>query len=409
LNTDSRLEQILAAALQARQHEHLLRRRVTCRHLDATHVEIAGRRMVNFATNDYLGLAWHPRVREAAGAAARSHGAGSGASALVSGYTDLHAQAEEEIARWKGTQAAVILPSGYQANLAAIVAIAKAAESTGRPIRLLMDKLVHASLIDAVALSGCRFRVFPHNGIEKLSRLLVVGDKNGDASRFPAEPPPLDVIVTESIYSMDGDAAPVKRLAELSAASSAAWLLDEAHGTGVYGQHGSGYAAEQGVSADVTIVTLSKAMGCSGGAVCGSRALCDAIVNFGRAYVYSTALPPPTVASVLAALAVMRDEPSRQARVRELGVRVRAQLASLPLDTKITGGDSPIIAVVVGDAQQAIGISQRMADAGYWIPAIRPPTIPPNQSRLRITLSSEHSDTEIDGMIAAMAGAIEGA
>ena len=399
---------MLALALQTRQHEHLLRRRLTCRYLDATHVEIAGRRMVNFATNDYLGLAWHPRVREAASAAAHSHGAGSGASPLVSGYTDLHAHAEEEIARWKGTQAAVVLPSGYQANLAAIVAIAKAAESTGRPIRLLMDKLVHASLIDAAALSGCPFRIFPHNGIEKLSRLLAAGDRKGDAGSLPDDRLTLNVIVTESIYSMDGDAAPVKQLAELSAASSAAWLLDEAHGTGVYGQHGSGYAAEQGVSGDVTIVTLSKAMGCAGGAVCGSRALCDAIVNFGRAYVYSTALPPPTVASVLAALAVMRGEPQRQARVRELGLRVRSQLAALPMDARITGGDSPIIAVIVGDAQRATAVAQRMADAGFWIPAIRPPTVPLKQSRLRISLSCGHTDAEIDGMIKTLDKAIGG-
>lgn len=366
--------------------------------------------MVNFATNDYLGLAWHPRVREAAQSAARSHGAGSGASALVSGYTDLHARAEEELARWKGTAAAVILPSGYQANLAAIVAIAKAAEATGRGIRLLMDKLVHASLIDAAGLSGCPFRIFPHNGMAKLSRLLEprsIGEKNGDAASFSDDQRPLDIIVTESIYSMDGDAAPVKRLAELSAASSSAWVLDEAHGTGVYGDAGRGYAAEQGVSADVTVVTLSKAMGCAGGAVCGSRALCDAIVNFGRAYIYSTALPPPTVGSVLAALEVMRDEPERQMRVRELGVRVREQLVGLKMDARITSGDSPIIAVILGDAQRTTGVAERMADAGYWIPAIRPPTVPLEQSRLRISLSREHTDSEIDGMIETLGRAIE--
>jgi 8-amino-7-oxononanoate synthase len=404
LNTHSYLEQMLAEAVQARQQTHLLRHRVPNRHLDATHVEVAGRRLVNFATNDYLGLARHPKLIEAAQSAAQSHGVGSGASALVSGYTDLHARAEEELARWKGTQAAVILPSGYQANLAAIVAIAKAADSAGRSVRVLMDKLVHASLIDAVAVSGCRFRIIPHNGISKLARLL---EKNGDAASSSNDKHPLDVIVTESIYSMDGDAAPVRELAELAAASSAAWILDEAHGTGVYGASGRGYATEMGVAPDATIVTLSKAMGCAGGAVCGSRAMCDAIVNFGRAYVYSTALPPPTVATVLAALAVMRDEPNRQARVREMSVRLRTQLAALNLGAKITVGDSPIIAVIVGNAQRATSVAERMRDAGYWIPAIRPPTVPLEQSRLRISLSCEHSDAEIDGLVAALERAIK--
>jgi 7-keto-8-aminopelargonate synthetase-like enzyme len=266
-----------------------------------------------------------------------------------------------------------------------------------------MDKLVHASLIDAVALSGSPFRVFPHNGLPKLAHLL----KKGVRSHFPAGEPALDVIVTESIYSMDGDAAPVKELSAMAGEASAAWILDEAHGTGVYGEGGRGFASENGVAPDITIVTLSKAMGCGGGAVCGSRAFCDAIVNFGRAYIYSTALPPATVAAALASLAVMRDEPHRQQRVRDLGVRVRAQLAAASIDARITGGDSPIIACILGDARRALAVSERMTDAGFWIPAIRPPTVPLEQSRLRITLSCEHTDAEIDAMIAALRRAIE--
>src|SRR4051812_6167694 len=225
--------------------------------------------------------------------AAQSHGAGAGAAPLISGYTDLHASAERALARWKGTESAVLLPSGYQANLAAVQALAAIGERSGRPVHFLLDKLVHASLIDAVRETRAEFRIVQHQGVEKIERLLLEGA--GERTQ---------VVVTESIFSMDGDAADLSGLAALKAKCPFVLLLDEAHGTGVYGPSGAGLAAERGLgdAVDVTIVTLSKAMGSGGGAVCASSAFCEAVVNFGRAYIFSTPLPPAPAAAAGAAI-----------------------------------------------------------------------------------------------------------
>jgi 8-amino-7-oxononanoate synthase len=383
------LNSLLAAALDERRSSHLLRRRNTVRPLDATHVEIDGVRCVNFCSNNYLGLTHHPRVVEAVAQAARDYGAGAGASALISGYTDLHASAERSLAAWKGTESSVLLPSGYQANHAAVQTIASVAEARGKPVRFLIDKLSHASLIDAVRGGGLPFRVFPHNDLAKLSRLLE-----------ESEPRELQVVVTESVFSMDGDAAPLAGLAELKRSHPFVLLLDEAHGSGVYGPNGSGLAAETGLTAtvDVFVVTLSKALGAVGGAVCASRNFCDALENFGRAYIYSTAVPPGVAAACEAAIGVMRDEPDRQRRVRELASRVRAALR--------LGGDCPIVPVILGVEAEAIEAAERLRREGLLVLPVRPPTVPRGSSRLRVTLSCEHSDGEVDRLIELLCGLV---
>jgi 8-amino-7-oxononanoate synthase len=375
----------LAAALGERSRSNQLRQRQLIRPIDSVHVEIDGRRYVNFCSNNYLGLTHHPRVIEAAARAAQSHGAGAGASGLISGYTDLHASAERALARWKATESAVLLASGYQANHAIVQTIAGIAQSTGTRARFLLDKIAHASLIDAIRATDLPLRVFPHNHLEKLERLL----SEADATER-------QIVVTESIFSMDGDASPLAGLAQLKSRFPFVLLLDEAHGSGVYGANGSGYANELGLTdvVDLFVVTLSKSLGGAGGAVCASKEWCDALVNFGRAYVYSTAPPPAVAAACEAAIEIMSKEPERQRRVRELSKRVRAALHLM--------GDSPIVPLVVGEESAAIEAAARLREKGMLVLPVRPPTVPRGASRLRVTLSCDHSDEEVQTLIDAI-------
>jgi 8-amino-7-oxononanoate synthase len=393
----------LRAELDSLAAASLLRTRRVVRQVDATHVELEdGRRLINFAANDYLALSHHPHVRRTVANVIRTEGFGSGASALISGYTQHHAEAERRIAAWKGTEAAVLLGSGYQANLAAIQTIASLAaglvtEVTGtlspgqedaHGVRFLLDKLVHASLIDAVRGSGLPFRIFPHNGLAKLKRLLA-----------EADPRELQVVVTESVFSMDGDTADLHGLAALKAGRPFVLLLDEAHASGVYGRHGAGLAAELGVAhdvVDVSVVTLSKALGCFRGAVCASRDFCDLLANRGRAYVFATSLPGCVAAGVTGALDVIEREPEHARRLRDIARRVRTAL-SLPGPP-----DSPILPVILGDAGRAVRAAEQLQSKGLWVLAVRPPTVSRGSSRLRVTLSSAHSDDEIDRLIAAL-------
>lgn len=387
-------QRLIAGELQGLRESNLLRRRRAVTPLDATHVEIDGRRYVNFASNNYLGLTHHPRVIDAARRATERRGAGSGAAGLITGYTDAHASAERGLAAWKGAEAAVLLPSGYQANHAVVQTLAALGERTGG-VRFLVDKLAHASLIDAVRGSGAPFRVFPHNGLPKLRRLLEARGDDGN-------PAAIQVVVTESIFSMDGDAADLRGLVALKRDHPFVLVLDEAHAAGVYGPAGAGLAAEVGLQGevDVSIATLSKALGCVGGVVCASQLFCEALVNFGRAYVFSTSVPPGVTAVAEAAVEILRDEPGRQARVRELARHVRAQLASSRL--QIPPGDAPIIPVILGDADRALAAAEQFRAVGMLVPAVRPPTVPRNGSRLRVTLSCEHTDDEAEVLVEAL-------
>ena len=386
-------DQLARDVLAGLDESQLRRHRRLITPIDATHVLCDGRECVNFASNNYLGLTHHPKVIGAAESALRRFGAGSGASPLVSGYGPAHASAEKHIATWKQTEATVLLPSGYQANHAAIQTFAAIAEKSGRTMRFLLDKLCHASLIDAVGTSGMPLRVFPHNNLSKLERLLVQADRDE-----------LQVVVTESIFSMDGDAADLAGLARLKCTYCFALLLDEAHATGVYGLAGSGLAAEKGLGeiVDVTVITCSKALGGAGGAVCGSRAFCDSVVNLARAYIYSTNVTPMMAAATDAAITVMEDEPSGQRRLRQLSLHVRKELAGS--GRELIQGDSPIIPIVLGTEKLAMEAARSLLDAGLLVFPIRPPTVSRGTSRLRITLSSEHSDPEIERLISALAG-----
>ncbi|MGD0387662.1 MAG: 8-amino-7-oxononanoate synthase [Tepidisphaeraceae bacterium] len=370
----------------------LLRRRRLVRPIDAVHVEIDGRVCVNFCSNNYLGLTHHPRVVGGLRIGAEKFGAGAGAAGLISGFSPQHAAAEAAIALWKSTEAAVLLPSGYQANLAAVQTLAALGKSRGGSVRFLIDKLAHASLLDAVRGSDAPWRVFPHNNMVKLGRLLE-----------RTEEKQIQVVVTESIFSMDGDEADLAGLDQLKRARPFVLLLDEAHASGVYGRDGAGLAAERGLAemADVFVVTFSKAAGCVGGAICAKGNFCRAVLNFGRAYVFSTSIPAATAASIEEAIGVMRDEPGRRDRVRELSRRFRAALRGKGRD--VAGGDSPIVPIIVGSESAAMEMSERLLDRQLLVGAVRPPTVPRGTSRLRVTLSCEHTEIEIARLTEALA------
>jgi 8-amino-7-oxononanoate synthase len=392
--TPADLDQFIANDLTLREQAHQLRARRVVEPISSTHVRVAGAEFVNFASNNYLGLTHHPRILAATERSLHSDGLGSGAAALITGYTARHAEAEAAIAGWKGTADAVLLPSGYQANHAAVQTLAALGEKRGGT-RFLIDKLAHASLLDAVRATSAEFRAFPHNGLAKLERLLA-----------DAPPDQLQVVLSESIFSMDGDAADLSGLAAVKERYPFVLLVDEAHGSGVYGAGGAGYVAERGMqkAVDVSVVTLSKALGGVGGAVCGTRNFCAAVLNYGRAFIYSTAIPPMVAAAGTEAIRVMADEPQRQARVRSLARSVREAIAGLGLQTP--PGDSPIIPIVLGEEARALAASQRLLDGRLLVPAVRPPTVPRGGSRLRVTLSCDHTDQEVQKLLDILAAVV---
>jgi 8-amino-7-oxononanoate synthase len=397
MSDGSVLNHLLEQELGRRRAARLLRRRVVVDARDAAHVVLDGRLCLNFSSNNYLGLNTHPRLIEAARRALGAGQVGAGASPLICGYGPEHAATEGAIASWKGTEAAVLLPSGYQAAHALVQTLAGALLAQGGKsnpsIRFLIDKLAHASLIDAAMASGAPLRVFPHNNFGKLRRLL-------------AEAPPrqTQVVITESIFSMDGDSSDLPGLAELKREYPFVLVLDEAHGSGVYGPGGAGYAAELNLQhvVDVSLVTFSKAAGLAGGAICASRMFCEGVHNWGRAYIYSTAMPAMLAAAIRAALEVMRDEPWRQARVRELARRARNRLGESGL--RLPAGDSPIVPILLGEAGRAMEAAEALRGEGLLVMAVRPPTVPRGSSRLRITLSCEHTDEDVERLLGLLAG-----
>jgi 8-amino-7-oxononanoate synthase len=394
--TPTNLDQLIAQDLALRADHQQLRTRCPHHPVSSTHVTFDDVEYVNFASNNYLGLTHHPRLIEAARQSLERDGLGSGAAALITGYTTRHAEAEAAIARWKGFEDAVLLPSGYQANHAAVQTLAALAQKqagqegqgASAGVRFLVDKLAHASLLDAVRGAAAEFRIFPHNHLGKVERLLA------DA---PAGQ--LQVVLTESIFSMDGDAADLAGFAELKARRPFILLLDEAHATGVYGAAGAGYAAELNLQhhVDVSIVTLSKALGCVGGAVCASKNFCAALVNYGRAFIYSTSVPPFVAAAASAAIEVLQHEPQRQARVRRLAQHVRQAAADMGF--AIPRGDSPIVPIILGEEERALQASWRLSEACLLVPAVRPPTVAKGSSRLRVTLSCDHTDQEVQHLL----------
>ncbi|HDZ22655.1 hypothetical protein LCGC14_0335520 [marine sediment metagenome] len=342
-------------------------------------VVVGGREVVCLCSNDYLGLAADEAVKAAAIEAINTWGVGAGASRLVSGTLQVHQQLEQRLAAFKGAQAAVVTSTGWMANHVAICALAGAGDL------ILCDKLDHASILDAARQSRAAVRTYAHGDRGRLRRLL---------ERHRADYREC-LIVTDSLFSMDGDLAPLEELVELKNRFDAKLMIDEAHATGVFGQTGRGVAEHLGVDEhiDVTVGTLSKALGAMGGFVAGPEVVIDVIRNTGRAYMYTTALPPAMCAAVLAGLDIVRDQPQRRQKLLAMAAELRDRLGAGGLSTLSSA--SQIIPVVIGGAAEAVAVSGRLLSEGFLIPAIRPPSVPPGASRLRISLCANHDPQDL--------------
>jgi len=371
----------------ARLDELGLRRRLCVRSgPQAARLVLDGRELTNFGSNDYLGLAADPRLAGAVIEATRQEGWGSGASPLITGRGAGHHKLEERLADFEGTEAALLFSSGFAANAGTIAAL------VGPGDVVFSDSKNHASLLDGCRLSRADVRVYPHGDWQRLETLLA-----------KAAPYRRRLIVTDSLFSIDGDLAPLKELADVADRSHAMLMIDEAHATGVFGDRGRGVAEELGVEdrIPVRVGTLSKALGCMGGFVAGKRTLIEWLVNRARPYVFSTAAPAAAAAAAIAALDIVRDEPGRRQTLRAQADSLRANLARQGWN--VGRSASQIIPLVVGDPAAAVALSGGLQQRGLLVPAIRPPTVPDGQSCLRISLTSGHTPE----MVAALLGALE--
>lgn len=349
-----------------------------------------GAGLVNFAANDYLGLAADPRVIEAAARSAAAYGWGAGASALVCGWRDDHEALAADLAEFEQAEATLLFPSGFAANVGAVAALAGPGDA------VYLDRLAHACLVSGARLSGASMRVFPHNDAGRLREIL-----ERDAGRYRRS-----LIATEGVFSMDGDLATLAELSAVAETCGAILLVDEAHATGLVGPDGRGASAACGVAdrIHVRVGTLSKALGSIGGFVVGSRRLIDHLTHRAPTFAYSTALPPAAAAAARAALAIAHDEPDRRERVNDLADRLRAGLHALGLDTGPS--TTPIVPAFLGTADRTMATAAALRHRGYLVGAIRPPTVPRGTSRLRFSLSAAHSPADVDALLDALAAPI---
>lgn len=354
-------------------------------------VEWHGRRYLNFASNDYLNLASHPRVIAAANEPLQTS-VGARASALVTGRSVWHERLEEKLAAFEGTEAALLFPTGYAANVGTIAALVDS------PDTVFCDRWNHASLIDGCRLSGARLRVYRHDDLEGLRRELRKSPTTGRKW-----------IITDSVFSMDGDVAPLAELCDLAAEFDAELIVDEAHGTGVFGATGRGVAELTGTEhrIAVRIGTLSKSLGALGGFVTGSQPLIEWLWNRARSQVFSTALPPSICAAAMTAVEILLTEPQRCRQLLDRCDFFRHELQSRGVQP-MQGSVGPIIPIVIGDPTATMAIAQRVEAAGYLVGAIRPPTVPNGTSRLRISVTSAFSELDLSNLATAIACAISG-
>jgi len=347
-------------------------------------VEMAGRQILLLASNDYLGLATHPEVVQSAIEATQRFGTGAGAARLISGSLPPHQELESVLAQFKGTEAALTFSSGYLANIGTIPAL------IGRGGLILADRLCHASLIDGCRLSAADFRVYRHNDTDHLQSLLSTRRKSRRT-----------LIVTDGLFSMDGDLAPLPELWRLAQNYEAELYIDDAHGTGVMGLHGRGTAEHFGLDADLPFQmgTLGKAFGSSGAYLAGSSTLIHYLINTSRSFIFTTAPTPSSAAAVTAALRVMQREPERRARLWANRERLFSGL--MQMGFRLSRSVSPIMPILVGNAETAISFAEHLFAESVYAPAIRPPTVPDNTSRIRVTVTSEHTSNHIDHALTA--------
>lgn len=394
--------------LQARFHAGLYRTRRRLQSGQGSRVRINGQELLNFSSNDYLGLARHPELARAAARAAYTFGTGAGASPLVSGLIPPLRRLERALADWEGTQAALVFPSGFAANLGVLTAL------VDRSDVIFSDALNHASLIDGCRLSRARLQIYDHRNCQHLEELLAQEAINRSSRRR--------IIVTDTVFSMDGDVAPLEDLLVLARRYDTLLLADEAHATGVLGPGGrgvgEGFSAQDQKQRLIRVGTLSKALGGQGGFVLGSRLLAQWLINHSRPYIFSTALAPPIAAAARAALRVVAREPERRQRVLRLADRLRQGLKELGF---AYGASSCQIVPVLGRAKNSweedkvqpfesarvLHISQKLRERGLLVPGIRPPSVPEGTARLRISLTAEHTEEDLEYLLKSLDACVQ--
>ncbi len=377
----------LAQDLSDLEARDLLRVRRLVGGLQGPEVELDGHRVLCFASNNYLGLAADPAVIEASASALRDGGASAGASPLISGHMDAHDDLERELAEWLGCEAALVFGSGYHANIGVIAALAQTDDA------VFSDSLNHASLIDGCRLARATVRIYEHRDLDDLEE------------KIRATPARRRLIVSDSVFSMDGDTAPLEGLVELAQRHDAWLMLDEAHAMGIFGGEGAGFAAARGLGEHVHIRmgTLGKALGSYGAFVAGSRALIELLVNRARSYVFSTGLPPAVIGAAGAAVRIARNDSEPRERLWRNARRLHEGLSAEGL--RVRPLESTIVPVILGEPKTALSVAERAMAQGVWAPAIRPPTVPAGTARLRLTPIATHDDEQIDRAVRVLAHA----
>ena len=375
----------LQAQLDQRRAEHLYRTRLNVASGCSSTLEVDGATLINFCSNDYLGLAAHPEVNSALKKAADQYGTGSGASHLISGHSSAHHQLEEQLAEFTGRPRALLYSTGYMANMGTINAL------VGRHDLVLQDQLNHASLLDGGHLSRATSQRYKHADLDNLQQRL----EQSTAAR--------KLIVTDGVFSMDGDLAPLKELSAIAAKHNGWLMVDDAHGFGVLGEQGGGLVEELNLShqqVPVLVGTLGKSFGTFGAFVAGSEALIESLIQFSRSYIYTTAMPPAIAAATLASLKILREETWRREKLTSLIAQFRRGAEQIGL--QLMDSSTPIQPVVVNDDQKVMQISAALREQGFLVGAIRPPTVPVGSGRLRITFSADHSEEQVDQLLAAL-------
>ena len=340
-------------------------------------------RYLNFSSNDYLGMSHHAEVIQAWQQGAESYGVGSGGSGHVTGYHQAHQQFEQHLADWLGYPRALLFISGFAANQALIAAL------TEKSDRIIADKLSHASLLEAAMHSPAQLRRFAHNDVQSLQTLLVQPNDGGQ-----------QLVITEGVFSMDGDAAPLAEIAQATLDCGAMLMVDDAHGIGVVGREGRGSCDQQQIKPDLLVVTFGKAFGASGAAVLCSESLADYLLQFARHLIYSTAMPPAQAGALTAALRGIRRDDVRRAQLQANIAHFRAGAEELPL--KLMASQTAIQPLIVGENQAAVNLAATLRERGFWLTAIRPPTVPQGTARLRVTLTASHTREDIDRLLEAL-------
>ncbi|MGA8278344.1 MAG: 8-amino-7-oxononanoate synthase, partial [Rhodanobacteraceae bacterium] len=387
----------LALQQAERAYHALLRRLRTVEAAQGAYVVIDGRRLLSFASNDYLGLAQHPALRDALVGAARHWGVGATAAHLLGGHREPHAVLEHALAQWTDRECALVFSSGYMANIGVIGALAATGESGPRGARTLcvQDKLNHASLLDGARFAGCELKRYRHADVASARRQLE------------SRPQSAALLSTDGVFSMDGDIAPLPELARLCREQDATLHVDDAHGLGVFGADGAGSVAAAGLGqtdVPVLMATLGKALGVAGAFVAGSATLIDGLVQFARSHVYTTAMPPALAAAASAAIEIARHESWRRDHLAVLIRHFRSGAAERGL--ALLPSQTPIQPLLIGDSGDVLAASARLEGAGFFVSAIRPPTVPQGHARLRIALSALHGETDVERLLDALAASV---